>query len=189
MFARTAVSALNHILSGENWARERLRGFVGQHVRLLAGPVAVELAIDSEGIFQLRALGSEVVPAVTIELPADLPFRLLNGRDTIFAAARLSGSADFAEALAFVFRNLRWDVEDDLSRLVGDIAARRLVRGGKAVFAWQKAAAANFAANIAEYLSDEKHLVVPARDVRRFVLEVEATRANLENLEKRLARL
>ncbi|MBS1190642.1 MAG: hypothetical protein H6R10_2434 [Rhodocyclaceae bacterium] len=186
MLARGAVAALNHLLAGEGWARERLRPFAGQHARLVGGPVRLDLAVDGEGYFRrLEQIGGEA-PAVTIELPADAPFRLLFDRQSIFAAARLSGAADFTETLAFVFRNLRWDVEEDLSKVVGDIAAHRLARAGQAFFGWQKQAAANLVANTAEYLSEESGLVASKREVVRLGAEIEALRADAERLEKRL---
>lgn len=190
MLARTATRILNHVLAGEGWARERLRNFGGQHLRLVGGPLALDLTVDHDGLFRPAGTPAGEPPAVTIELPGDAPFRLLNGgRESVFAAARLTGAADFAETLAFVFRNLRWDLEDDLSGLVGDIAAHRLVRSGAALLAWQRQAAANIAANAAEYLSEESQVVVPAREVAQFRDEVQALQADLDRLEQRLARL
>lgn len=190
MFGRAVISALNHVLSGEGWARERLRGFSGQRLRFAGGPLALDLVVDGEGLFRLSDTTADEPPGVTIELPADAPFRLLSGgRDALFAGARLTGSADFAEVLAFVFRNLRWDIEDDLSGVVGDVAARRLVRTGTALLAWQKSAAANLASNLSEYLSEESHLLIPAREAAHFSAGVQAVSAEVERLEKRLARL
>jgi ubiquinone biosynthesis protein UbiJ len=190
MLARATTRILNHVLTGEGWARERLRAFSGQHLRLVGGPLALDLAVDHDGLFRSADASAGEAPAVTIELPGDAPFRLLNGgREAVFAAARLTGAADFAETLAFVFRNLRWDVEDDLSGLLGDVTAHRLVRSGAAVLAWQRQAAKNLAANAAEYLSEESRLVVPGREVADFRDEVQVLRADLDQLEQRLARL
>lgn len=190
MLGRAIVSVLNHVLSGEGWARERLRNFSGQHLRLVGGPLALALTVDGEGLF--RAWNGTVAetPAVTIDLPADAPIRLLNGgRESVFAAARLTGTADFAETLAFVFRNLRWDIEDDLSKVIGDIAARRLVSTGTNLLAWQRQAAANFAANVAEYLSEEAAVIAPSREIARFKADVQALQGDLDRLELRVAHL
>lgn len=187
MLVQGALAALNHLLSGAGWARERLRAFAGQSARLVGGPLKLDLVVDGEGCF--RRHETDQPPAVTIELPADAPFRFLIDRNSVFAAARLSGAADFAETLAFVFRNLRWDVEEDLSTLVGDIAARRLARAGETLFAWQKQAVANLAANAAEYLSEESGMLVPKREVSRFAAETGALREEMARLEQRLSRL
>jgi hypothetical protein len=59
-----------------------------------------------------------------------MPAKLLLDRDALFASVKLSGSADLAECLAFVFRNLGWDIEEDLASVLGDIPARRLALTG-----------------------------------------------------------
>lgn len=189
MLVRQGVSALNHLLTGESWARERLRHFAGHHARLVSGPLRLDLAVDGEGYFRAADRPDDVLPAVTIELPADAPFRFLTDRNSVFAAARISGTADFAETLAFVFRNLRWDVEEDLARVVGDIAAHRLVRIGRTFLGWQRRAGRNLAANAAEYLGEESGVLVPQREMARFRAEIEALREELARLESRISRL
>lgn len=191
MFGKASVGALNRLLKDESWARERLHGFAGQHVRLVGGPLRIDLAVNGEGMFRaVDDADQAVAPAVTIELPADAPFRLLSGgRQAVFGAARLTGAADFAETLAFVFRNLRWDVEDELARVVGDIAAHRLVRSGRDLLAWQRRAADNLARNGAEYFAEEAALLVPAREAREFAASLAKLAQDTERLEARLRRL
>ena len=46
---------------------------------------------------------------------------------------RVEGDAAFAADVDWLIENLRWDVEDDLARLVGDAPAREIGRFGKAV--------------------------------------------------------
>lgn len=188
MLARTAVSALNHLLAGEAWARERLRPFAGRHLRLVAGPVALELTLDGQGLFrQPDAAGGPA--AVTIELPADALFRLPFDRAAVFASARLSGTADMTEALAFVFRNLRWDVEEDLAKVFGDIVARRMVLSGQALMNWQRESARNLAVNAAEFLGEEAAVLLPRRKLEAFRDGTQALGNDLARLEQRLAAL
>jgi len=188
MLARTAVSALNHLLTGEAWARERLRAHAGRHLRLAAGPVNLELTLDGEGFFRQpdsAAPGGET--AVTIELPADALLRLPFDRSAVFAAARLSGTADMAETLAFVFRNLRWDVEEDLASLFGDVIARRIVLSGRAFAGWQQQSARNLAANLAEYLGEEAEVLLTRRQMNGFQEDLRQLGSDLVRLEDRLA--
>lgn len=187
VLANTIIRVLNHLVAGEPWAAERLRTFAGQHLLIEAGPLRIPLALAGDGQFTESLDGS--TPDVTITLPADFPALLLVDRSKVFASAKLAGSADFAEALAFVFRNLRWDVEADIAALVGDIAARRLVQAGRHLHAWQSDALSRAGANLSEYLSEESELIVPARELSRFTQEVSALRDDLARLEKRLQRL
>ena len=181
------VRALNHLVAGESWASERLRGFAGQQVMIAGGPFPVHLGVTGEGLFEVS--GSAGEPAVTITLPVDFPARLLLDRDGLFAAAKLAGSADFAETLAFVFRNLRWDAEDDLAGWVGDIPARRLLQAARSLHAWQKAALANLASNAAEFATEDSDLLAAKGDLQTFGEAVSTLRDDVARLEKRLQRL
>lgn len=187
MIAALAVAALNHLLGQENWARERLRPFAGQGARLAVGPTRLTLTITGEGLFtQAR---DSLTPAVEISLPADTPLRYLSDPPSVFAAARLTGSVDFAEAIGFVFRNLHWDAEGDLAKIVGDIAAHRLSVVGRNFLGWQKRAAGNLVANLAEYAAEPGGPAVSRPEVQAFCSAVSQARDDLARLEKRLAKL
>ncbi len=190
----TAIRLINHLIADEDWARERLRPFAGQRARVELGLLALPLVVGADGLFvverQDQSEAAEAVPPeVTITLAADAPLRALTGSSSLLAAAKISGAADFAEALAFVFRNLSWDAENDLAFFVGDIAARRLVAGGKDLLAWQREQARNLALNIAEYLTEEQPAIASARRVSAFCAEVGAAAAATAKLEQRIGRL
>ena len=181
------LRGLNHLLAGQNWASERLRPFAGAQLRIDAGPLALSLGIDEHGAF--RAGDSALPPDVTISLPADLPARFLVDRSQLFSAAKLSGSVDLAEALAFVFRNLEWDVEADLADIVGDIPARRLSMLGGNFLRQAGESLLRTARNVAEYATEDSDLLAPPRDIAAFGDEVNALRDDLARLEKRVERL
>jgi ubiquinone biosynthesis protein UbiJ len=187
MLTRTALNFVNHVLAGETWARTRLQAFAGQTAQLSLGPLAIPICVTSAGLFESSYQGA--MPTVTIQLPADAPLRALTDRPSLFAAAHISGSAEFAEALGFVFRNLRWDVEDDLAQLVGDIAARRLLQSGKHFAQWHLQRARNLALNVAEYLTEESATVARRADITHFCVAVDALNDNYARLEKRVQKL
>jgi ubiquinone biosynthesis protein UbiJ len=187
MFSRATLSLANHLLDGEAWARARLKAFTGQTARLEFGALAVPIAITSAGLFE--AGESKAVAAVTIRLPADAPLRMLSDHQSLFSSAHIAGAADLAEALGFVFRNLRWDAEDDLSRLVGDVAAHRMLLGGKRFAAWHLQIAKNLALNIVEYLTEEDRSVTRRTDVANFCAGVDSLRDDCARVEMRLERL
>ena len=178
---------INHLLAGEDWARDRLKPFAGQTVRLEAGPIARVFAITAGGF--VAAGDSDAIVAVTITLPADAPLRALIDRPALYAAAQISGSAELAENLGFLLRNVRWDIESDLAQLVGDIAARRLVEGGERVRNWQAEQARNLAQNLAEYFTEENPLIARRRDLADFCSEVAALQECLARIERRVAAL
>lgn len=187
MLAGGALNFANHLLRGAAWARTRLEPFAGQTARLSLGPLVLPIEITKAGLFAAGDRNATVT--VSIALPAAAPLRALSDRSALFAAAQIAGSAELAETLGFVFRNLRWDAEDDLSRLVGDIAARRLSLAGRHLANAQLQSAKNFAVNVAEYLTEENPAIARRADVAGFCRTVDTVRDDCSTLEKRLLRL
>lgn len=180
-------AAINHLLGQAAWARAKLAPFAGHTAQITLPPFVAAFLVTPEG--GIAAPPPEASPEVGITLPAATPLLALQGQDAVMRAARIEGSADFAQALGFVIRNLRWDAEEDLSRLFGDIAAHRIVGGAQEFAAWQRQAAQNAAANLAEYFTEEQPLVARAGDIAEFSSEVGRLRDDVARLEKRLDRL
>jgi ubiquinone biosynthesis protein UbiJ len=101
----------------------------------------------------------------------------------------LEGSAELAAAVQQLFRQLAWDIEEDLSRVFPDIVAHRLAEGGRTFATWQSEAATRLAENLAEYLTEEQPLLARPADVEEFSRKADALREDAERLEKRIERL
>jgi ubiquinone biosynthesis protein UbiJ len=187
MWSQPPLAVINHLLTGEDWARARLSGSAGQTAQLEFASGRLRFTILESGL--LAAAEAAAPVAVSIRLPDDAPLRALTNRPSLFSAATISGSVDLAETLAFVFRNLRWDVEHDLSQVLGDIVGRRATRLLKGVAQWQARGARNLAFGLAEYLTEEEKAVAPRRDVEAFCAAVDALRDDCARLEKRLGRI
>lgn len=190
MLIEPALRFVNHLLTSEDWARTRLKAFSGQIIRFELGAFGVPLEISPAGFFRTsaRCMSPDSV-GVTVSLPTDAPLRLLTDRASLPAAARISGSAELAECLGFVLRNLRWDVESDLAEIVGDIAARRLLMGGQQLAQWQIDQVKNLALNFAEYFTEESPTIARQQDIGTFCREVKKAEETLYRLEKRIAQL
>ena len=186
MIDQLAIAALNFLLRRSPWGAERLKRFSGRTARLVLAPFAIDIRIGTDGLLE-PALGG--VPDVEIALPADAPLTALRGKDALMGTARVSGAADFADALGFVLRNLEWAAEEDLSRVFGDIIAHRLVAFGKAFTAWQADAARRLADNAAEYLQHENPQLAPRAGIESFVAAVDRLREDADRLEKRIGKL
>lgn len=181
------VPVLNHLLAREDWARQRLGPYAGQTFRIEGGPALLPITVTESG--SLRSANGDESPSVTIAFPADAPLRLLFDAASVLASARLSGAASFAETLAFVFRNLRWDYEGDLAGLVGDIPAHRIAKLLGEGFAWQRSTLQRLGSNLAEFATEESALVTRASEVDLFCADVDRLRDDLARLEKRISRL
>lgn len=143
---------LNHLLASEPAAREHLVRHVGRCVALraealpswLPRPPALRFRVTPAGLLEWAPLegGSEAIDDLQMSFEASNPAQSaldwLNGRRP---NVTIQGDAAFAADLHWVVENLRWDVQADLSRLFGPVAAEGLARAGGSVAAALRAAA------------------------------------------------
>ncbi|MDP1525501.1 MAG: hypothetical protein Q8M20_06810 [Rhodocyclaceae bacterium] len=184
--ATALIAALNHLLQGNDWARKRLAPYAGRQALIGMPPFQIGFIVTSAGDVELVV--EPVTPDVTITMPADSPFRLLDGFDRLMGAARVEGNAEFATELSFVFRNLRWDAAEDLSKVFGDVAAQRMVQLATGAVDWQRQAASNLADNVSEYLTMENDWLVPRHEFDQFRTDLTQLDTALCRLEARLGR-
>ena len=178
---------VNHLLAPAAWAREILTEHAGKIAVFDLFPLRVAVAVDSNGT--LRAAPENALPAVVIRLTPATALQILAEGEAAWRKANVDGDSGFASAIAKVAANLRWDVEEDLSRIFGDIAAHRLAGAGRSAAAWPKQAATSLAESVAEYLTEEKHLLVTPLRASEFVRDVDELRGAVERLDKRIERL
>lgn len=182
-----AFVAINHLLEQATWARAKLVPFAGHSAQIRLPFMQFAFRITEPGT--LAAAPADAVPEVVISLPATAPLLALQGKDALLRAARLEGSADFAQALSDLMRNLRWDAEEDLSRWLGDIAAHRLVGGAQAFVTKQRQMALALTENLAEYFTEEQPMIARRAAIADFSATVDHLRDDVARLEKRLNRL
>lgn len=189
MLSTIFLSATNHLLAQASWARARLQAHAGRTARLALVPLAtIDFSVSADG--HVAEWAGEDAPEVTLRLAVvDLPRLLVDGLESAMRQVRIEGNADFAEALGFVFRHLRWDAEEDLARVFGDIAAHRLVDTAQWLAGEGRRSAERAGGNLVEYLTEEAPLLVPRAALPGFAQEVAALRDAVGRLDKRLERL
>lgn len=187
-FESPFAAALNHLLESESWARERLAPFAGEVLELRAPPLpALRLAIAAEGRLALAA--PEAASALVITASPGALGAAAQGEERLLRALDVAGNARLASEVMFLFRHLRWDAEEELSKWVGDVAAHRLTGIARGVGAWHADAARRIAGSLVEYAAEEKRLLVRRAEVAELAAAQAGLRDALERLEKRVARI
>lgn len=128
------VLLLNHVLMQEPQAQERIRRQCGKSARLLWGRFELTLTATPAGLLerppfplppgQPPARADLVVSLTQTALP-DLLGTVVRGDKP---AVSIEGDVQLAAEVAWLADNVRWDVEEDLSRVLGDAAAHTLVK-------------------------------------------------------------
>ena len=177
---------LNRLLAAEPWARERLAPFAGETVELRAPLLpTLRFSILAGGAVQ----AGDAEPGLTMTFKPELLAALARGEEHALRAVDVEGNARLAAEVLVLARHLRWDAEEDLSRLLGDAAAHRLAQAGRAFAAWHLDAAARLAAAFADYATDERRMLVRRADLDALADSLGALRDSIARLDKRIERL
>jgi ubiquinone biosynthesis protein UbiJ len=187
MISTPASAVINHLLAQESWARNELARHAGK-VALLDGGIAfAKLKVAADGMVQ--AAGDDEPAKVTVRVKlSDLPL-IMQNRERIFSYVQIEGDADFANSISRLAQNLRWEAEEDLARLIGDIPATRVTAGVKAAVETARTTQRKFAENLAEYFLEEMPMLVRPQAVNDFASDVAKLRDDVERLAKRIEKL
>jgi len=180
-----AVRGLNHLLAREAQARDSLRPLAGRVARVQSAGFSFQFSVGADGLLQ----ASDGEPNVTIELnPRAVP-SAMNDPSGMLRDAQVTGDAELAQALSQVASRLRPDLEEDLSRFIGDAAAVRVVAALRTASEQASDTGQRLARNVADYLAGEKRVLVSKLPMDEFAAEVTELAQAVEALADRLGRL
>jgi len=180
------VAFVNHLLAREDWARARLRPFASKRIHLRLAPMpTLRLQITDGGL--LEAARDES-PDLRLDIRAGSVPGLMRRDEAAVREIGVDGDTELAAAVQFLFRNLRWDVEEDLSRLFGDAIAHRMAESGRHFMAWQKEGGQRLGENFSEYWREEAQFLAPRQAVEDAGRDVADLRDAVARLEKRISK-
>jgi ubiquinone biosynthesis protein UbiJ len=187
-FASPLTSALNHLLDAEPWARERLAPFAGEMLEIRASPLPrLRFTIASDG--RLGADLPAAEPSLVVTIRPEALAAAMKGKDHLLRSIDVAGNAELAGEVMFLARHLRWDVEEEVAKFVGDVAAHRLVGLASDAAAWHADAARRIAGSVVEYAVEEKRVLVKRAALEDVAAAHVRLRDGLERIEKRIERL
>jgi ubiquinone biosynthesis protein UbiJ len=180
LISLSAAAVLEKLLDTEPWARARLAPFAGETVEFVAAPAPpLRLVIGNGG----RIAPGDATPTLTFSLrPGALGTIAAGapGEDRLMRAFDVAGNARLASEILLLARHLRWDAEEELSRLVGDVLAHRMAGAARAIAGW------HLAGNVMEYVVDERRLLVSRAEFDEFASGVAQFRDRIARLTRRL---
>lgn len=126
------VLFLNHVLMQEKEAQDRLARKKGSIVHVRWGLFGIDLLVTPAGLLDRAPASAK--PDLTVAVAADSPLVVMQ---SVMAGkpppVKIEGDVQFAAELGWLAENLRWDVEEDLSRVLGDIPAHALADAGRRI--------------------------------------------------------
>ena len=129
---RRLVLLLNHVLMQEPEAQVRLTRQASRVVEAHWRSFTLKLVITPAGLMDLAA--AEAQPDLTLTVAEESPFELaqavLRGEKPTVSIA---GDVQLAAEINWLVEHVRWDLEEDLSRVVGDVPAHAMGQGARAM--------------------------------------------------------
>ena len=126
------VLFLNHVLMQEPEATSRLVRQKGQVALLQWRLFSLRLVVTPAGLLDIAEAHQPADLTLTVEdsSPLTLAQTALRGDKP---AVQISGDVQLAAEINWLVDHVRWDVEEDLARVVGDVPAHTLAQLGRRV--------------------------------------------------------
>ncbi|MEY4762447.1 MAG: hypothetical protein RLZZ200_2303 [Pseudomonadota bacterium] len=193
MLTARIESLLNRQLADSPRATELVQQLAGHALRIDVThlPWSWTLASDGHALRLSRDAsggGNEAADATIRGTPLSLLAML--GREPQAVIRRgdvqLEGDAELAARFQELGALLHPDIEEELSRLVGDIPAHQLGLAARAALGWLRGGLRTTVTNAAEYLAHERRDLVPRAESAGFLHDVDRLREDVDRLEARV---
>ena len=194
MLTQAIENLLNRNLPRSPRAQELCASLAGKRVRVEARGLGWVLLIESltSSIRLTQDRSAEQAPDAEISgtllnlaaLAGSHPEEVIQRGDVA-----ITGDAEVAQQFRELAMLLKPDVEEELSRLIGDTPAHQALRFVRMAAGFGRRAARTGVRNVAEYLAHERRDLVPRAEAEDFYRGVERLREDLDRLEARTARL
>lgn len=187
LLSQSLISALNHLLRHEPWACHRLLRYAGKAIQFNLPLTTVTFAIDADGLM-CAYVDQPIAVTLDISQLAIAAF-FLEGKAGALKRIRIEGDAELAATLSELSEQLRWEIEEDLAKLIGPIAAHTLVTTAQQSQQHCQRFLQNHADNWVEYALYEQPTLINHTTLESFNKQVVTLRDDVARLEKRIERL
>jgi ubiquinone biosynthesis protein UbiJ len=156
-------------------------------------PVTLYLAVH-DGRIAIDTARSADAPPVDAHLTGT-PLALLSlvgpgaGERGRGKGLRISGDAELAQRFRDLLSHAQPDAEEELARLVGDVAAHQVASFARGVLDWGRRAVDSLSNDVAEYLQEEGRDVPTRIELEEFLAAVDELREATDRFEARLSRV
>jgi ubiquinone biosynthesis protein UbiJ len=160
-------------------------------LELTLPPLTIYLTPEVDG-FTLAA-ESDGSPDVTLS-GSIFAFAKLSGKGPASGVltdgqVTMHGDAEAGQTLQKILAQFDLDWEELIARIIGDTPARKVGNLVRAATGWAEATADKSRTNMADYLTEEKKILITETAMRRFEKSVTVLRADSDRLARRIERI
>ncbi|MGB5211159.1 MAG: SCP2 sterol-binding domain-containing protein [Gammaproteobacteria bacterium] len=183
---------LNRGISASGEATRLSQTLAGRRlcIELRGLPLSLQITATEQGI-ALSDQADSPADCTLSGLPLSLARLGLTGDPDVFrkGAVSISGDPVLAQDFQRLLDLARPDWEEELSRLVGDVAAHQLGNAARDLMRWSLQAADTLGRDTSEYLREESRDLPTRFEVDEFLDQVDELSGDIDRAEARLQRL
>ena len=187
MFKPLIQFVLHHLMQQNSWTAPLLQPYANQTLCMDFKVAKVHLTILQNG--ELAVAADSASADATVHLPPSLAMRLLRKDPLASSLIKIEGDATLGIEVGKILSAVRWDVEGDLSKVVGDIAAYQVVELGQQKFKQLQDNAKNLGEMLVEYWQEEQPLIAKKSSIESFNRSVDQLREDTDRLQSRVDKL
>ena len=176
---------LDHLLSQNDWMQTKLIDHKDKVVVIEISGLELILKIDEKGLLH-SLYESEEFDCVIKLTVNDFINQLINKKNGNIS---IKGDLELANQVSQVLKKIEWDVEEDLSKYIGDIPATQATKVLKKIVTNSQKNISNITGALLEYWQEENKILTKKRHVEIFNSEVDKIVEDTERLEAKIKKI
>ena len=173
---------LNHVLFQNDWMSSRIKKFHNKTILIKISELSMYFKVNNQGLLEL--VNQVKNPDASISMPIkSLINQILHKENKDIT---IKGDIDLAREVSEILKKIKWDVEEDLSKIIGDVAANRVGILGEKVLNESKKITTSIAEAFKEYWEEEKPLIAKKNRVHQFLAEIDNISEDVERIEAKI---
>jgi ubiquinone biosynthesis accessory factor UbiJ len=191
LIEKIKAKLINHLLNQNDWMQTKLRPYSSMIIELEIDTFSLKFKVNNEG--QLSISDPEAQPDAYIHMTIKSLIQLITQKKK--NGITVKGDLDLANEFSMVVEGIEWDIEEDLSRFIGDIPATEITKISKKFFKNTRSNIKNLTENFIEYWQEENKILSKNDDleifnsnVDRLTEDTDRVEAKINNYIKKLSR-
>jgi ubiquinone biosynthesis protein UbiJ len=198
MLLTALESTLNRNIAASSMARTLCAKLCGKSMRIeLTGvPLQLQLRAQADSVQLTRVTEANEAnersadailsgsPLGLLNLAGSKPESALRG-----GSVRIEGDAEVAQGFRALLQAAQPDFEEELSRVIGDVAAHQVGNTLRSVLGFGRRVGNTLLQNVGEYVQEEGRDTPTKTEAEEFNRDVDVLRDDVERFEAKLARL
>ena len=189
MLTERIEALLNRQVASSPRAASLVAGLAGHRLQVDLRHTPWQLTVSSDGVALRLSRATPAATDATIRGSA-LSLLALAGPSPESVIRRgdvsIEGDAEIANRFRELGARLHPDIEEELSRLVGDVPAHQMGLAARTALGWLRRGLRTTTHNVAEYLAHERRDLVPPAEADGFLRGVDQLREDVDRLQARI---